>query len=137
MSEEQEQKRGFKVEDRRRFDESGDAREGAGDAAAQPTATAHAESPQATPHAAPSPELTFTTFLLSLSTQALAHLGEIPSLMDGQMSKDLTAAKQLIDIIGILSDKTRGNLDAGETALMQNILYDLRLKYVELTRRPT
>ncbi len=150
MSEEQEQKRGFKVEDRRRFDESGDARETAGDAAAAeprtvppreppagPTVASQAESSRPTAQAATSPELTFTTFLLSLSTQALAHLGEIPSLMDGQMSKDLVAAKQLIDIIGILSDKTKGNLDAGETALMQSILYDLRLKYVELTRRAT
>ena len=55
--------------------------------------------------------------------------------MDGQLSKDLVAAKQLIDILGVLDDKTKGNLDAAEAALLTNVLYDLRLKYVEQARR--
>lgn len=140
MTDEPEQKQAFKVEDRRRFSASGDARDSAAEetpapetvekpAAAAPTA-AGAQRP-----AGPAAEINFSTFVLSLSTQALAHLGEIPSLVDGQLSKDLVAAKQLIDILGVLDDKTKGNLDAAEAALLTNVLYDLRLKYVEQARR--
>jgi len=138
MSEEQEQKRGFKVEDRRRFSESGEAREGVADGA--DSAPPNVEAPRSrasrpSPEEAALAEITFTTFVLSLSTQALAHLGEIPNPMDGQVSKDLTAAKQLIDILGMLAAKTKGNLDETEAGLLDSALYDLRLKYVEQTRR--
>jgi hypothetical protein len=51
------------------------------------------------------------------------------------MAVDLGAAKQLIDILGILKDKTKGNLDATEAGLLDNMLYDLRLRYVERVRR--
>lgn len=137
MSEEQDQKRGFKVEDRRRFSESGEARSDATETEAPPApAAAAAPKPaEASPNRGqPPPEINFSTFVLSLSTQALAHLGEIPDLMDGQIGKDLIAAKQLIDILGLLQEKTKGNLDASEGALLTNILYDLRLKYVEQSR---
>ncbi len=141
MTDESEQKQGFKVEDRRRFSASGEARADAVETPAPETAekpTAATEAAAAREprrDSAPAPEINFSTFVLSLSTQALAHLGEIPNLMDGQLSKDLVAAKQLIDILGVLDDKTKGNLDAAEAALLTNVLYDLRLKYVEQARR--
>lgn len=73
--------------------------------------------------------------MVGLSTQALAALGEMPDPMSGQRSKDLNAAQQLIDIIGMLREKTRGNLDRDEDGLIEAILFDLRMKYVELARQ--
>ncbi|OFV89813.1 MAG: hypothetical protein A3J75_03555 [Acidobacteria bacterium RBG_16_68_9] len=78
--------------------------------------------------------MNFSTFVLSLSTQALAHLGEIPHPVEGTTTVDLNAARQLIDILGLLREKTRGNLDKTEESLLQNILYDLRMRYVERSR---
>src|SRR5262245_9472087 len=134
--EESEEKRGFKVEDRRRFSETGEAR--AESARSDPPAPDEAPaSPLAAgPQTADAhlPELSFSTFVLSLSTQALAHLGEIPNPIDNTTSRDLPAAKQLIDILGILQEKTKGNLDAAEGSLLENMLYDLRLRYVERAR---
>ncbi len=80
--------------------------------------------------------MTFTTFVVSLSTEALALLGEIPDPASGQRRRDLGAAQQVIDIIGILRDKTRGNLDSDEAHLIEAILFDLRMKYVEIARLP-
>ena len=79
--------------------------------------------------------VTFSTFLLSLSTQALVHLGEIADPAGGQVGTDLVAAKQIIDLLGVLETKTRGNLDEAEQGLVESMLYDLRMKYVELMRR--
>ncbi len=81
------------------------------------------------------PEITFGTFVVGLSTQALVHLGEIPDPLSGQPSADLPAAQQLIDIIAILKEKTRGNLDHDEDTLLETILFELRMKYVERARQ--
>ncbi|MFI5396988.1 MAG: DUF1844 domain-containing protein [Candidatus Binatia bacterium] len=140
--EERQEKRGFKVEDRRRFSEDGDVRPEPqvesggpavreGPAAAGGTATS---APASERREAPPLPLTFATFVLSLSTQALAHLGEIPNPIDNRIATDLLAAKQMIDILGILREKTKGNLDSSESGLLDNVLYDLRLKYVERVR---
>ena len=135
--EEKQEKRGFKVEDRRRFTDSGESRPDApagapGQPAAAPETAASTTTPPE-PHEAALP-LNFSTFVLSLSTQALAHLGEIPNPMDNRISTDLVAAQHLIDILGILKDKTKGNLDSSESGLLDTVLYDLRLKYVERVR---
>jgi hypothetical protein len=137
--EEKQQPKGFKVEDRRRFSESGEARPTAPDATPQESEqeAAPTQSGGAGPaaHSAEPPlDLNFSTFVISLSTQALAHLGEIPHPIDNQTAVDLSAAKQLIDILGILKEKTKGNLDATESGLLDNVLYDLRLRYVERVR---
>ena len=80
-------------------------------------------------------ELTFVTFVMGLSTQALIHLGEIPEPHSGKFEGDLLAAEQLIDIIAMLQDKTRGNLDSEEAQLVETILFELRMKYVERARQ--
>jgi hypothetical protein len=85
-------------------------------------------------HAGTAPEITFGTFLVGLSTQALMHLGDIPDPQTGRPQQDLVAAQQLIDIIGMLEQKTRGNLDRDEAQLIEAILYELRMKYVERAR---
>src|ERR1700689_4941367 len=80
------------------------------------------------------PELTFGTFLVGLSTQALVLLGDIVDPQTGEAMQDLRGAEQLIDIIGMLREKTRGNLDRDEDQLIEAVLYELRMKYVERAR---
>jgi len=152
--EEQDDKRGFKVQDRRRFSSEGEAKEG-GDTPAESSEALDIKSKPAappetgsTPQAAasqpaassqssePPPELTFAAFLWSLSEQALAALGEVPDPMSGKAMRDLTMAQQMIDIIIMLRDKTRGNLDEHEQAMLKEILSGLQMKYVELARQP-
>lgn len=144
---ESEQKTPFKVQDRRRFSATGDAREdvaepdvapGRRDAdtatgTPPPSATADAAKAEHGP-AAPA-EVTFASFVFSLSTQALVHLGEIPDPADGTTQIHLDAAQQIIDLLAMLGVKTRGNLDDAESALLDNALYDLRMRYVDRVRR--
>jgi len=78
--------------------------------------------------------MTFGSFLVGLSTQALMLLGDIPDPQSGRPQQDLVGAQQLIDIIGMLELKTRGNLDREEAQLIEAILYELRMKYVERAR---
>ena len=77
------------------------------------------------------PEVTFTAFIMSLSTSALFHLGEISEPSTGEKRKDLVLAKHAIDTLDMLEKKTRGNLDADEEAMLGNILCDLKLRYVK------
>lgn len=131
-------KRSFKVEDRRRFSDTGDARtEGGEDPEEAKPAATPPPPPQEDPRQGTdaSIEINFSTFVISLSTQALAHLGEIADPMIGRVSVDLVAAKQLIDMLGVLAEKTKGNLDEAEAALLEHCLYDLRLRYVDLARQ--
>ncbi|UCD86170.1 MAG: DUF1844 domain-containing protein [Deltaproteobacteria bacterium] len=79
----------------------------------------------------PLPEMNFSNFILSLSTSVLIHLGEIPDPLSNQKQKNLPFAKQTIDILEILKDKTKGNLEKEEERLLDNLLYDLRMKYVQ------
>jgi Domain of unknown function (DUF1844) len=80
-------------------------------------------------------DLTFASFVVGLSTEALALMGEMPHPATGERMHDLIGAQQLIDIIGILQDKTRGNLSHDEDTLLDAILFDLRMKYVEKARQ--
>jgi hypothetical protein len=150
MADEESEKRGFTVRDRRRFSDSGEPREESESGAETPetpppgaaaeTAAAQsaaAESTAGAGHggAGPSeqlpPEINFPTFVISLCTQALAHLGEIPDPSAGETRVDLGAARQLIDILAMLQEKTTGNLERDEATLLEHALYDLRMKYVE------
>ena len=79
---------------------------------------------------APLPEINFSNFIFSLSTSALIQLGEIPDPINNQTSKNLAMAKQTIDILGMLQEKTKGNLTDDEESLIENILYDLRMRFV-------
>jgi len=79
-------------------------------------------------HSAP-PSIDFNTFILSLSTSALMHLGKLPGSEDDSMV-NLAHAKQSIDCIALLEEKTRGNLTGEEERLVTEVLYDLRLRFV-------
>jgi hypothetical protein len=146
MAEEEEKKqgKGFTVQDRRRFSETGESRDDSQPSAQvddgdqikptkeSPTSQA---STQAQAQESPLPEINFSTFVISLSTQALMHLGEIENPLTGKVEPDVLVAKQMIDIIGMLREKTRGNLNAGEDRLIEDILFDLRMKYVEAVKK--
>jgi hypothetical protein len=149
----------FKVQDRRRFSSEGEARAESEESpervdvpplnqsaapppkpeqVSRPSAQSSGASARHDPgHAAAAPaELTFAAFVWSLSEQALAALGEIPDPATGKVMHDLIMAQQMIDIIIMLRDKTRGNLDQHEQTLVQEILSTLQMKYVELARQP-
>jgi hypothetical protein len=82
------------------------------------------------------PHFDFSTFILSLSHSALMHLGEAPHPETGEIEKNLPLARQTIDLIAMLEDKTKGNLSGDEERLVAQILYDLRMRYVELSKTP-
>ncbi len=76
------------------------------------------------------PEIDFSTFVLSLSSSALVHLGEAPDPSTGKMDEQPYLAKQVIDILGMLQDKTKNGLTDEEQKLLCEMLYTLRMKYV-------
>ncbi|MFO7931638.1 MAG: DUF1844 domain-containing protein [Thermodesulfobacteriota bacterium] len=79
------------------------------------------------------PEINFTTFILSLNSSALVHLGQHADPTTGATAKNLPVAKQTIDVIAMLGQKTEGNLTQEEERLLTNVLYELRLLYVKET----
>jgi hypothetical protein len=83
----------------------------------------------------PLPEVTLATFIFSLSSSALLHLGEIPDPETTSVRVDLPLAKQIIDTLGMLQEKTKGNLDPDEDNLLKTVLYDLRLRYIQKSSR--
>lgn len=74
-------------------------------------------------------EVDFVAFVMSLAASALIQMGETEGTTADQ-TIDLPLAKQTIDIIGMLRDKTRGNLTADEDRIVETLLYDLRLKFL-------
>jgi hypothetical protein len=141
-----EEKKDFIVKDRRMFTEDG--QEKGEDSTEEPAAAVDQEKPESEPQPEPEkdaaeaseetpeeetqlPEINFSTFVFSLNASALVNLGEIENPGTGKKEKDLPLAKQTIDILGMLEEKTSGNLNDDEANLLKNILYDLRLNYVK------
>lgn len=77
-------------------------------------------------------KMDFSTFVLSLTTSALIHLGEIPDPMSRERTVSLPAAKHTIEILEIIKEKTKGNLDGEEEKLLDDVLFDLRMKYIKV-----
>jgi hypothetical protein len=95
-------------------------------------ATDQAKAPQALQ------AIDFATFVLSLASNALVHLGELPepdAPEGAPPQRNLPMAKQTIDILAMLEAKTKGNLDEGERQLLESVLYDLRVKYVDASKK--
>src|SRR5687768_7865611 len=79
--------------------------------------------------------ITFVGFVLSLAHTAAVHFGDVPDPVSGQTAQpNLPAAQQMIDILALLEEKTRGNLSAEERQLLEQIVYELRLRYVEVSK---
>ena len=127
---------GFTVTDRRSFgagDEPPPAEATSPPATQPPSGSPASGSTSVKPPAATAslPAVDFHTFVLSLGSSALLHLGEIEHPDVGATQKDLPLAKHTIDILVMLEQKTKGNLTPAEEKLMQSLLYDLRLRYIE------
>ena len=79
--------------------------------------------------------LSFAAFVLSLAHTTAVHLGDIPDPVSGQPSEpNLAGAFQMIEILALLEQKTRGNLTAEERQLLEQLLYELRMRFVEVQR---
>ena len=76
------------------------------------------------------PKLDFSMFIFSLNSSALVNLGVLDNPATGKNEKNISAAKQTIDILGMLEEKTRGNLSKQEEDMLKHMLYDLRMIYV-------
>ncbi len=84
------------------------------------------------------PEVTFVGFVLSLAHTAAFHFGDVADPVSGQQGVlNLPAAQQIIDILGLMEEKTRGNLTAEERQLLEQLLAELRLRYVEAAGGPS
>ena len=135
-----EEEKGFVIKDRRSFGSD------AGTEASEPEATDEKREKTTSDEAAPEeetqagadeeirlPEVNFSTFVFSLSSSAFLHLGEVEDPTTGKKQKNLPMAKHSIDILGMLAEKTTGNLTEDEAQLLKNVLYDLRMRYVKET----
>lgn len=80
------------------------------------------------------PAIDFITFVLSLNQNALVHLGDAPDPISGQRAVELPLARQTIDLLALLQEKTRRNLSGEEERVLEQVLYDLRLRYVEVAK---
>ena len=81
--------------------------------------------------------LSFTQFILSLGTTAAVHFGDLADPMTGEPGEpNLIAASQMIDLLALLQAKTQGNLDPAEAKLLDDLLYDLRLRFVQAQQQP-
>ena len=80
------------------------------------------------------PATDFATFVLSLSHSGLVHLGDAPDPSSGKPTVNAAMAKQTIDLLLVLQEKTAGNLTGEEERLLDQVLYDLRMRYVEVSR---
>lgn len=147
----------FKVADRRKFNPDGSLKEGVTLEPAKPAAEQPA--PEPTPRTAPQPETemavepsedeaeldaadipgahdpaSFVNFLSTLATNAAAALGAMPHPVTGQRSLDLDSGKYWLDVLAMLRDKTKGNLHPKEERLLEGLLADLRMQYVQIVR---
>ena len=127
--------KGYTVKDRRYLhlseEEKAQIREEEASQKAAPETPEAAGEASAAGEKVPLPVITFSTFLFSLGSSAFTHLGAIPDPQTGQTQKDLALAKQTIDLLGLLREKTRNNLTAEEENLFDSLLYDLRMTYVQ------
>ena len=125
---------GFVIRDKRQFNTEGESKPETDTPledtkADDKTETATDQSPQG--ESVPLPEINFASFVLSISSSVLLHFGDIADPVSGKKERNLPMAKQTIDILAILKEKTNGNLTKDEEQLLDHLLHDLRLKYVQ------
>ena len=123
-----EQNEEFTVRDRRRPDAEPAKETSSADAAPGPEPARNAGQDAGEQQALP--DVDFATFVLSLATSAQISLGAIPHPETNLTATHLPAAKQMIDVLGMLQEKTRGNLTKDEATLLEQVLYSLRMHFV-------
>jgi hypothetical protein len=133
MASSEEKPSGYTVTDRRSFAAAEASKTSeAPPAAPGPTEAVHQPAPSEP--ADKLPPVDFSTFVLSLGSSALMHLGELERPGAGKAHKDLALAKHTIDLLSMLQAKTQGNLNANEATLLDGLLYDLRLRFVTASK---
>lgn len=81
--------------------------------------------------------ITFAQFIISLGTTAAVHFGDLPDPVSGERGEpDLVAASQMIELLSLLQAKTEGNLEPAEAKLLEDLLYDLRMRFVQAQQQP-
>jgi len=145
---ESEKKQGFKINDQRRFNPDGSLRDGEEspnvsaepvEATAPPPQKEPAETFSAEPESTPkgsygSLPADLSTLILSLATSAQMAMGLAPHPESGVVHRNLEQARHAIDMLAVLQEKTRGNLSAEEQQLLQAVLTELRMGFVEVQR---
>ena len=81
------------------------------------------------------PGIDFATFIMSLSHSAVLHLGEVPHPETNKVELNLPLARQTIDLLSVLEEKTKGNLSGDEERLLTQVLFDLRMRFVEVQKK--
>jgi len=141
MADEKNEPAGFKVVDRRSFTAEGSRREEStpeGKKPAPPPPTERVSQPKvvATPDEAFSDEPSgFETLVSYLSTTTMFQLGLIPGPGGERIPADMANAQRTIDMLEVLQEKTQGNLTSNESRLLDEVLYELRMTFVELQKR--
>lgn len=137
----EEEEKGFQIRDRRAHLHETDQEKASKQKPAPPQ---NQEAPAASPGQKEEPSggseqaafpVTFSSFILSLATSALIHLGQEANPATGERSVELPSARQVIDLIALLEEKTKGNLTQEEEGLLRQILFTLRLKFVEVEKK--
>lgn len=137
---EREKEGGIKVKDHRRFTSEGEEREPDEDTgekeaeAEEGPAKSEARAEGEGTKRKEMPPIDFVTFVLSLATSAQIHMGAIANPQTGKQETNLRIAKETIDLLEILKEKTKGNLTSDEERLFEHVLYDLRMMYVDRTK---
>lgn len=126
------EERGFVIRDRRARD-TGTGNDSP--PASTPRQSQQAQQASQTEQAPPAPPINFLSFVYSMGTSALMLLGEKPEGMAGP-APNLAHAQEIIDILTMMETKTKGNLTGEEETLLQEMLYTLRIKYVEKASSP-
>jgi len=134
--EEEKKEKGFVIKDKRIFDESGEARK---EESKKEETTADAKTEEKPPEKDSQeraqeeylPDVTFSSFVFSLSTTVMYHFGDFPDPVTKKAQRNLTAAKQTIDILNMIKNKTVGNLDNNEKEMLEGMLYELMMRYVK------
>lgn len=133
------EEKGFKISDKRRFTSEGEEREEGGsqqekhahaDTGSEPDFELKPGKGEEVPH-----EITFSSFVVSLGTQALMQLGEIPPPPGIRIETDKMAARQSIDILLMLREKTKGNLEQSEEDLLEEVLHSAQISFVRQATR--
>ena len=79
-------------------------------------------------------QIDFSTFIMSLTSSAFYHLGDMPDPSTGKKEVNLPAVQQTIDMLIMLREKTKGNLKEDEEKLIEQLIYELQVKYVAKTK---
>ena len=129
-----EEEKGFQIRDRRIHSAEGtdqeDSQKGSREASKEKVSPEQKTAPEEG-----SFPVNFSSFILSLATSALIHLGEEANPATGEKSLQLPMARQVIDLISLLEEKTKGNLTEDESSLVSQLLFTLRMKYVETEKK--